>query len=298
MLAIAGGLGAALVFAIVTLCNARSSRIIGPQALLGWIMVIGLVILAPVAIAGGIPAGLDARAGAWMAVSGIGDVVGLLLAYSALRAGKVGVVAPLVSTQGAIAAVIAVLAGEPLAEGAAPLLAAIALGVFLAGAAHGGGIESGAVPGGEAPGGEVHGRTHRLRASGFALGAALAIGASLYAIGQVSVALPVVWALLPSRVLGVLVMTFPVALRGGLRMTRAAAPFVLIAGGGEVLGFALFAFGSRHGIAVTAVLSSLFSALAALGAYLLFRELLNRTQLTGIALLVAAVATLSGIQAA
>ncbi|HET9255500.1 MAG TPA: hypothetical protein VFO16_09890 [Pseudonocardiaceae bacterium] len=45
-----------------------------------------------------------------------------------------------------------------------------------------------------------------LRASGFAVGAALSIGASLYAIARVSIALPVVWALLPSRVLGVLVM--------------------------------------------------------------------------------------------
>lgn len=281
-----------MVFAIVTLCNARSSRIIGARALLGWIMVIGLVILVPFAIADGLPAGLDARAGTWMAVSGIGDVVGLLLAYSALQAGKVGIVAPLVSTQGAIAALIAVLAGEPLARGAAPLLAAIAIGVFLASAACNGKIRDG-----EGRDGEIGDQIHRLRASGFALGAAVAIGASLYAIGQVSVALPVVWALLPSRVLGVLVMTIPVALRGGLRMTRSAAPFVLIAGAGEVLGFALFGFGSRYGIAVTAVLSSLFSALAAIGAYLLFRERLSRVQLAGIGLVVVAVATLSGIQA-
>jgi len=288
VLAVAGGLGAALVFAIVTLCNARSSRIIGPQALLGWIMMIGLVILAPFAIADGLPGGLDARAGMWMAVSGIGDVAGLLLAYSALRAGKVGIVAPLVSTQGAIAAVIAVLAGEPLADGAAPLLAAIAIGVFLAATARGREFREG----------KISDQTHRLRASGLALGAALAIGASLYAISQVSVGLPVVWALLPSRVLGVCVMTIPVALRGKLRMTRSTAPFVLIAGCGEVLGFALFGFGSRHGIAVTAVLSSLFAALAAIGGYLLFRERLSRVQLAGIGLVVAAVATLSGIQAA
>ncbi len=172
------------------------------------------------------------------------------------------------------------------------------LGVFLAGAARGGEVRSGEVRGDEVQGGEVRDQTHRLRASGFALGAALSIGASLYAIGQVSVALPVVWALLPSRVLGVLVMTIPVALRGGLRMARSAAPFVLVAGVGEVLGFALFAFGARHGIAVTAVLASLFSALAAMGAYLLFRERLSRVQLAGIGLVVAAVTTLSGIQAA
>lgn len=282
MLAIAGGLGAALVFALVTLCNARSSRVIGPRALLGWIMVIGLVILAPFAIAGGVPRGLDARSGAWMAVSGIGDVVGLLLAYAALQAGKVGIVAPLVSTQGAIAAVIAVIAGEPLAEGAGLLLAAITVGMFLAGVA---------------PDATAGNRTSGWRASGLAVGAAASIGTSLYAIAQVSVALPVVWALLPSRVLGVLVFTISLLLGRGPRLTRPVAPLVLVAGAGEVLGFALYAFGSRHGVAVTAVLSSLFSALAAVGAYLLYRERLTRLQLTGIAIVVAAVATLSGLQA-
>src|ERR671930_1564348 len=114
MLAIAGGAGAALVFATVTLCNSRSSRMIGPAQLLAWVMLIGLVITAPLAFARGIPDGLDAESGVWMAVAGVGNVAGLLLAYSALRVGKVGIVAPLVSTQGAIAAVISLLAGEAL----------------------------------------------------------------------------------------------------------------------------------------------------------------------------------------
>ena len=39
---------------------------------------------------------------------------GLLLSYHALRIGQVGLVAPLVSTEGAIAAVIAMFAGESL----------------------------------------------------------------------------------------------------------------------------------------------------------------------------------------
>ena len=133
MVAILGGLGAAVVFAIGTLCNSRSSRMIGPSALLGWVMLLGLAIIAvPVAV-DGIPDGLDAESLGWMAVAGIGNVVGLLLAYAALRLGKVGLVAPVVSTQGAIAAVIAVIAGESISPGVGVLLAVIALGVFLAG---------------------------------------------------------------------------------------------------------------------------------------------------------------------
>jgi drug/metabolite transporter (DMT)-like permease len=131
----------------------------------------------------------------------------------------------------------------------------------------------------------------------FAIGAAVTIGWSLYAIGRVSIALPVVWALLPSRVIGVLVVTLPLVVRSGLRMTHEALPLVLVAGVFEVAGFALFAFGARHGIAVSAVLSSQFAAIAAIAAYILFRERLSPVQLAGVAVVVAGVGTLSGVQA-
>jgi drug/metabolite transporter (DMT)-like permease len=279
-----GGLGAALVFATVTLCNSRSSRMIGPAQLLAWVMLIGLVITAPLAFGRGIPDGLDAESGVWMAVAGVGNVAGLLFAYSALRIGKVGIVAPLVSTQGAIAALIAIIAGEQVGADVAVLLAVIAIGISLA-----------AIAPPEEAAGEA--KPEGRRAVGYSVAAAVAIGWSLYAIGRVSVALPVVWALLPSRVIGVAVVTVPLALRSGLRMTREALPLVLVAGVFEVAGFALFALGARHGIAVSAVLSSQFAAIAAIAAYVLFRERLSPIQLAGVAVIVAGVGTLSGIQA-
>ena len=129
MLAIVGGLGAAIVFATVTLCNSRSSRMIGPSQLLAWVMLIGLAITAPIVALQGTPDGLDAESGVWLVVAGVGNVVGLLLAYAALRLGKVGIVAPMVSTQGAIAAVIAVIAGESLGTATGIVLGFIALGI-------------------------------------------------------------------------------------------------------------------------------------------------------------------------
>ena len=284
MLAIVGGLGAALVFATVTLCNSRSTRMIGPAQLLAWVMLIGLAITVPVAFARGIPEGLDAEAGGWMAVAGVGNVGGLLFAYSALRVGKVGIVAPVVSTQGAIAALIAIIAGEQVGPEVAILLAVIAVGIWLAAVAPSEGA------------GHAQPRQDKL-AIAYSVAAAVSIGWSLYAIGRVSVALPVVWALLPSRAIGVLVVTLPLMIRSGLRMTREALPLVLVAGVFEVAGFALFAFGSRHGIAVAAVLSSQFAAIAAIGAYLLFRERLSPVQLAGVGVIVTGVAVLSGIQA-
>ena len=288
MLAIVGGLGAALVFATVTLCNSRSSRMIGPSQLLAWVMLIGLAIVAPLVVLEGVPDDLDAESGAWLAVAGIGNVVGLLLAYAALRVGKVGIVAPVIATQGAVAAVLAVIAGESIGAGAAVTLAVIAVGVVLAGLAD--------EPGGGAarPTGGALGPSHAML---YALGAAFAIGWSLYATARASIDLPVVWALLPSRVIGVAVVTVPLVLRSGLRMTREALPLVLVAGVCEVLGFALFALGARHGIAVSAVLASQFAAVAAVAAYFLFGERLARVQLAGVTLIVAGVGVLSALEA-
>jgi drug/metabolite transporter (DMT)-like permease len=303
MLAIVGGLGAALVFATVTLCNSRSSRMIGPSQLLAWVMLIGLAIVAPLVVLEGVPGDLDGESGAWLAVAGIGNVVGLLLAYAALRVGKVGIVAPVIATQGAVAAMLAVIAGETIGAGAAVTLAVIAVGVVLAGLAGDGGEEAEggaaerAVPergAAERPAPRALGPSH---ATLYALGAAFAIGWSLYATARASIDLPVVWALLPSRVIGVAVVTVPLVLRSGLRMTREALPLVLVAGVCEVLGFALFALGARHGIAVSAVLASQFAAVAAVAAYFLFGERLARAQLAGVTLIVAGVGVLSALEA-
>jgi drug/metabolite transporter (DMT)-like permease len=285
MLAIAGGLGAALVFATVTLCNSRSSRMIGPAQLLAWVMLIGFAITAPLVALEGVPDELDEDSAVWLAVAGVGNVVGLLLAYAALRLGKVGIVAPLVSTQGAIAALIAIVAGEQVAAGTGVLFAVIAIGIVLAGLA---------------PAGDAAASTeelHQGRATLYALGAALAIGWSLYATARASIELPVVWALLPSRLIGVLVVALPLVLRTGLRMTREALPLVLVAGVFEVAGFALFAFGARHGIAVSAVLASQFAVIAAIAAFFLFRERLSSLQVAGVVVVVAGVGVLSGVQA-
>jgi drug/metabolite transporter (DMT)-like permease len=295
MLAIVGGLGAALVFATVTLCNSRSSRMIGPSQLLAWVMLIGLAIVAPLVVAEGVPDGLDAASAAWLAVAGVGNVVGLLFAYAALRVGKVGIVAPVVATQGAVAAVLAVIGGESIGAASGLMLVVIAVGVVLAGLA--------GEPG-EASNGTEH-ATDRGDASdagdsrplALALGAAFAIGWSLYATARASIELPVVWALLPSRLIGVAAVTLPLVARTGLRMTRKALPLVMTAGVCEVLGFALFALGARHGIAVSAVLASQFAAVAAVAAYLLFGERLARVQLLGVALIVVGVGVLSALQA-
>ena len=71
-------------------------------------MIVGLAITAPVAAIEGVPASLHGSAAVWLAVSGAGNVIGLMITYAAMRIGQVALVAPLVSTEGAIAALIAI----------------------------------------------------------------------------------------------------------------------------------------------------------------------------------------------
>ena len=56
------------------------------------------------------------------------------------------------------------------------------------------------------------------------------------------------------------------------------------------------AVGARHGIAISAVLSSQFATLAALAGIVFFRERLARTQFAAVAAVVCGVAILSSLQ--
>jgi drug/metabolite transporter (DMT)-like permease len=294
VLAILGGLGAAAMWATTTICSARSSRTIPASSVLAWVMLVGLVVTLPALVATGVPAGIDFGILAWLAVAGIGNVLGLLLEYAGLSIGKVGVVAPIASTEGAIAAVIAVAAGESLTAGAISMLVVVAAGVVLAGLVadpHGEGLV------GDSPLVATSGPRRRNRAVVLAVGAALAFGISLYAAGRVSVALPVAWVLLPPRLVGVVAIAIPLALASRLRFSREVAPLLVVSGIAEVVGFVSYVVGARHGIAIAAVLGSQFAALAAIAAFLFFGERLRRVQIAGVCAIAVGVAGLSVLRA-
>lgn len=279
MIAVLGGLGAAVCWATAALSAARASRLAGARSVLAWVMLVGFVVAAPLTAASGVPPGLGGRQLFWLAVSGGGNVAGLLCSYEAMRIGRVSLVAPITSTEGAIAAVLAVTTGEALGGPSAALLTAIAVGVVLA---------SSSPP-------STTGQP--ARSTALAVCAALMFGASLFATARVSRELPLVWALIPARLVGVAVVTTPLLVRGRLRITRTAAPFVVVSGLAELGGFTSYAEGARHGIAVSAVLASQFAALAAVAAYFLFRERLRPVQLAGICTIAVCVGVLSALRA-
>ncbi len=281
MTAILGGLGAAVMWAASTLSTSRSSKIVTPPTVLACVMAIGAALAAPFAFAAGVPPALRGVNLAWLVVSGVANLLGLLCAYTALRVGKVGVVAPITSAQGAAAAVIAILLGERIAQGSGFLLALIALGVVLA-----------SFSGAPADGSARDGRGPLLAGAAAGL-----FGLGLYSAGRLAGELPAAWVVFGPRLIGVLLFTLPLIALGRLRLRRAAVPFIALSGVCEVLGLAAYTLGSRGGIAVAAILASQFAALAAVFAYVLFGERLRRIQVAGVAAILVGVAVLTGLQA-
>lgn len=279
MIAVLGGLGAAVCWAAGTLCSARATRLIGAPSMVGWQMLLSFAIVAPLVAIDGIPAGLDGEQASWFAVAGVASVVGLLLVFVAFGIGKVSIVAPINGTEGAIAAVLALLAGEAIGVPSAVMLAVIVCGVVLASIAP----EEGS---GDDP-----------RAPLLAVCAALCFGAALYATGRLSDTLPLAWVILPVRVVGVVAVALPLALARRLRLSRAALPLVIGAALGEVVGLASYAIGAREGIAISAVLASQFAGLAAVGGYVLFGERITRLQIAGVIVIGVGVAVLTALQA-
>jgi drug/metabolite transporter (DMT)-like permease len=255
---------------------------IPPVAVLGWVLLIGSVISAPFALAQGVPDELGREQVVLLVVTAIGNTTGLLLVYSSLRFGKVGVVAPITSAQGAAAAVIAVAAGEQIATGAGVALAAIVVGVVLSSMSRTN---------------EAGSDRREGLAIGLAIGAALFFGLGLFAMGRLSEDIPIAWIIFPSRTIAVVLVTVPLAVTGRLRMTREAAPLVVASGLLEVAGLVAFTIGARDGIAVAAVLGSQFAAIATVAAFFLFRERLARVQIVGVAVIAVGVAVLTALQA-
>jgi drug/metabolite transporter (DMT)-like permease len=216
----------------------------------------------------------------------------MLLNYTALAGGKVPVAAAIVSTEGAIAATISVLTGESLPGPMFVLLAIVAIGIFLAALEPGSGRA--ADPGGsDAPTLRL-GDRRAIRAPYvlFAVAAALVFGVALFAAGRASGDVPPSWVVAAGRVAGVALVTLPLAASRRLPLTRAALPFVVIAGAGEVAGVYAFAWGARESIAITAVLASLSAILAGLIASAL-GDHISRRQWVGVAVVGAGVTAIT-----
>ena len=204
-------------------------------------------------------------------VAGVGFVVGSGCWLLGVRLGDVSVVTPIVATDGAIAAVIAIATGEVL--GAATL---VSLGI----------VASGVVLVCLQP---RHANVTTPPAAVFAaLGAAVAFGIVFTASGR-TVALGALWTVAVSRVVGAVLSVPPEALRRHVPPRR-TLPWLAAAALLDAGGFAAIVKGAGEGVAVASVLASQYAVVAVVGGVLLYHERLTRRQATGVALTLIGVA--------
>ena len=269
MVAVLAGSLAALAWAIAILGAARASRIVGARSAAGWIVLIGFLVTIPLLISERPPDSSDSDGLGWLALAGLGYVAGMLFVLPALAGGKIPVVAPIVSTEGAVAAGLAVVAGEAAGLPLILMLSVIAAGVFLTALEPGGDVD---VP-----------RGGDRRYVAFAIAGAVVLGIGLFATGRASESVSAGWVVAAVRIAGVALVTLPLIATRRLRFSQQALPFLAIAALADVIGYYAFAWGSRDSIAVTAVLASQFAVIAALVAYRM-GEFISRRQWAGVAI--------------
>jgi uncharacterized membrane protein len=301
------GLVTAGLWASTLLGSSRSARLIGSWSTLAWVMLIGLAIGVPLAALTAPSVSFSGSELFHLVVAGISNSGGLLFVYTALQRGKVAVVGPIVSTEGAIGATLAIVTGDPVTAVGVAVLAVIAVGVVLAaverqvpaGVSEEGGAKAAAVASGDGivlasdpPAQPVS----AVVTAGIALGGAILFGINLYATSRIATELPIAWAILPARIAGVIGVSIPLIAMRRIRLTRAAVPFLLLVGIAEVVGTATFAIGARESAAVTAVIASQFAAIAAIFAFVVFGERLTRVQTVGVVAIAIGVAVLAIVQ--
>lgn len=291
MIALVCGLATAALWATTLLGSSRSARLIGPWSTLAWVMLVGLAVSLPLLVVTGATVSFTDFELLHLVIAGLANSGGLLLVYGALQRGKVALVGPIVSTEGAIGATLAVIAGDPVTAAAAGLLSIIAIGVVLAAVERPGDRPRATENGPLASGGST------IVTVALALGGALLFGVNLYATSRIAAELPLAWVILPARLAGVLIVSIPLLLSRRLRLTRAALPLVVLVGLAEVAGMATFATGARESAAVTSVIASQFAGIAAIVAFLLFGERLSRVQVAGVVIIAVGVGALAALQA-
>ena len=257
------------------------ARAVGPLCSLAVGNLIGVVIV-PIAALLWVGRPHGAPLDDWLGAIGygLGATLGLGSIFRAYAVTKVGLVSPIVSTNGSIAAILSMLfLGESLPAVALLALLVIAAGIGLCAYR----TDSGS------------GEREREGLAFGLLGAALFGGAVVS--GSTVQALDAIWVVAIGRVIGVAIISLPLALRRELpRIDRSLIPWAVGSPFFDAAGFAALLVASRDGVAVPAVLSTGSAVLLALSGVLVFGERLSRLQWVGVVTTVAGVATLAALR--
>lgn len=277
------GLLAALLWGVGDLLARFAGQAIGPWRTLFYAELAGAIFLSAwLGVAGGAAAAVTAMSLPLMALSIGAGALHLLGGYAlttALTVGTISLVMPIVSSYGAISAILSIAAGEPITTPALIGIVVTVGGVALAGAARSDGSAKGTA------------------GIGWALVAAAALGVAFWVQGAHLVpalgSLASVWLFLA---FGVVAMTILCLFGlGTLTFPPADACFVTFGSGALAVGaYIAVALGFATGqIAIVAVLSTLSSVVTALLGYIVLSERLAFRQLVGVALIIVGVVTIN-----
>ena len=280
MIAVLGGLGAALAWAATGLFAQRAGRTIGEVSTFAWASTLGLGIALIPAVAALISSRPSGHTLLALALAGLLNVLGLLAQFSALRRGRVSVIVPVTSAEGAVAAMFAVAAGAHLAPAGWIALAALITGVAI-------------TAGSQWPREAADANVDSLAPVRLAVVAAICFGAGLYFQGTAGAHVPLGLAIAPPSFVGFLVVALPMAVARRVAAPGGAGAWLLGVAVAEITGFVCYVIGARHSLPVAAVLSTQYATIAVLVSVLVLRERLSVAQAIGFGLTIAGVTVLS-----
>lgn len=283
--AVAGGLTAAVLWAVAGMCSSTFGRRASPFVGVAIANVVGAAVATAAALAiDGVPRGAAAADWGWSTLYGLALGAALACAFWAIANGPVGLVAPIISCEGAIAALVSVGTGEHLQLAAGVGLIAIAIGIVVS-------VVERTQFGIRAVSGR---RRTALIVAGFS---AILFAGTLLTSSRAT-GLDPLWVVATGRAVGVLTISVPVLLRlGGPGRPTRLWWLLVLNGVADVVAFAAFVEGSRSSVAIASVLGSEYAVVMVLFGVVAFRERLAPWQWAGVATTLAGVGVVAASQA-
>lgn len=272
------GLVAALCFGLADFTVTQTTRRIGVRQALAAIQLFGVLAVGVVLVIAQQAPPRSLTVWAFMVGISVANFVGTLLLYRAFAIGTLSLVSPIASGFAVVTAVLALSTGEH-----PPVLTLVGTALLIIGVI----VVT-----------RTQGITGAPSLAGIpeALGAAICIGIYFWALNQITPTLGIIWPVWVTRLVQLLCALFVLGLRGpfGLQKVGRMAPLLLLAALFD--SGALFAFNLGIGqtyTTITTALTSLYSVVTVLLAWLFLRERLTSGQLAGVGVILAGVLLVS-----
>jgi drug/metabolite transporter (DMT)-like permease len=261
---VALGLTAAVLWAFVNLRVAAVSRGLDPIVAMFVMLSASILVTVPLALAvDGLPSALHGRAVAAAALAGLLEISGFVCYLKAVQRGSMAVVAPLIGLEGGVAAVIAVIGGEPVSVTLGAAITVAVVGTALACASPGERTAAGA---------------------GWAILAGLQFGVMLTLFGATN-AVGSFTAVSVARAAGLIVLVPILLARRRPHTERRVIGSIALSGVVDAFAFGAFTAAAAIGpVSVASVCAAQFSTISVVFAIVLLRDRPAPIQVVGIAL--------------